>query len=91
MNNVPRIIGKEEGWANYLYLVKEYIEENNKLPLETVYSYSLGSWINKQKENYDPEITRCKKIMKKIEIYNLWKEFINDEKYKNYFTSNEEI
>jgi len=90
MNNVHIIVGNEERWANNLALVKEYIDENNKLPLRSVDGSSLGRWFSGQKNNYDPDITMCKQGMKNEEIWNLWTEFINDENYRHYFVSNEE-
>ncbi len=70
-------------WKNTLEDVKKYIDSNNKKP--TVYSDDkntkyLGRWIANQKNNYKNNI----KIMKEKEILNVWKNFINNPKYKDF-------
>ena len=48
---------------------------------------SLAMWIGSQ-------LKKCKnklEIMKDVEIYNIWTNFINDPLYKKYFESNEDI
>jgi len=44
-------------------------------------------WLSTQQNNYSKKI----KIMKNEDIQKKWIEFINDDKYKKYFMSNEEI
>ena len=46
----------------------------------------LGSWINTQQYNY----VKKQHNMKDENIRKKWEEFINDNKYKQYFISNEE-
>ena len=68
--------------------VKKYIDKNDKRPKgydKNIHIKKLGHWINSQQANYKKE-----NIMKTEEIYNKWTEFINDDKYKKYFISNEE-
>ena len=82
-------ITNEEEWKLNLEQVKKYINDNNEKPIETnknQYIRKMGRWINTQKQKYKLK----KEIMKNDEIYNLWTDFINDDKYKKYFISNEE-
>ena len=82
-------ISIEEKWFKNLEEIKKYIIENDKIPSRQDKNNNikqLGVWITSQKNNYQ----YIKKIMKNQEIYEKWKEFINDEKYKYYFISIEE-
>ena len=75
----------EEKWKENLEKVKKYIEENKKLPLSNDNNKEnkyINVWLYHQKENYKNK--NC--IMKNDEIYNLWKEFINE--YSEYFLKN---
>ena len=80
-----------DNWKENLCKVKKYIDENKKRPSkddkEDDNVKTLGAWIGTQTGNY------CKKtqIMTNTEIYDMWTEFINDPKYKEYFQSNEDI
>jgi superfamily II DNA or RNA helicase len=79
----------EDSWLEVLNDIKHYIDNNNKRPSEVSKNSNvktLGSWIGKQKYNYNKK----REIMSNEEIYNQWTEFINDEKYKVYFISNDE-
>jgi len=74
-------------WINKLELVKKYIDENNKKPSTTYKNNEikiLGSWISNQQQNYKSK----KNIMENENIYNLWTEFINNDKYKKFFEDN---
>jgi hypothetical protein len=42
----------------------------------------MGQWIGTQQTNYKKKDN----IMKNEEIYDKWTDFINDDKYKKYFT-----
>jgi superfamily II DNA or RNA helicase len=69
-------------WISKLNDVKNYINENNKLPTE--YSKNenikiLGIWVSHQIQNYKNR----KEIMKNDKIYNMWTEFINNYKQFN--------
>jgi hypothetical protein len=78
-----------EEWNIKLEDVKKYIDENKKRPLQSSKNINirfLGNWINVQQINY----TKKYNIMKDINIRNKWDKFINDEKYKRFFKSNEE-
>jgi len=70
--------------------VKEYIEKYKQIPscCSNIKDIKfLGKWISTQQNNfkYNKNIMKNSKI-----IYDLWNEFINDEKYKIYFNSFEE-
>ena len=74
-----------KNWKNRLDEVKQFIDTNNARPTPKS-NKELHSWLSTQ-------ITSSKKrlyIMKDEKIYNLWNEFITDEKYAKHFISNEE-
>jgi hypothetical protein len=69
--------------------VKKYIDENNKKPSPKNKDKNinfLGEWISSQLLNYKNKEFN----MKDKNIYNKWTEFINNDKYKQYFQSQEE-
>jgi superfamily II DNA or RNA helicase len=80
-------LSKKE-WISNLELVKSYIDENNKRPNNTDNNLEikkLGMWVSHQNTNYKKK----KDIMKDVNIRKLYEDFINDDKYKKYFLSNE--
>jgi superfamily II DNA or RNA helicase len=80
-------ISNNEQWENTLKIISEHVDENNNLPSTHDKDESikkLGSWIGTQKNNYSKE----KEIMKSPKIRKLWEKF--QEKYSEYFISNEE-
>ena len=80
----PYFISNEENWKTKLEEVKNYIDTNNKKPSgsdKNTLIKTLGMWIGSQSRNY--KIKEC--IMSNEEIYKLWTEFINNDKYKPYF------
>jgi superfamily II DNA or RNA helicase len=82
------IISPIEDWKNNLKEVKKYIDENNKRPShhnKDINIKKLGGWLGTQKKNYNKDIKLSKQIMKDQDIYSLWTQFINDDKYKQYF------
>jgi len=82
-------ISNEDAWLNNLNLVKKYIDENNKKPMKHGKNNEtkiLGEWISTQTKNYNKK----EQIMKTENIYDMWTEFINNNKYKKYFISNED-
>jgi hypothetical protein len=86
-------LSNEDNWINMLDMVKKYIEENNKKPLQynTKYSNnsnikSLGIWLSHSINNYKKQ----QKIMKDEEIRKKWEQFINDDKYKKYLINTNE-
>ena len=79
---------KQYTWIEKLNIVKNYIKDNNKLPSSTDKDKnikSLGSWVSRQKINYDKK----QEIMKNEDIRKEWENFIE----QNYilFKSNDEI
>ena len=88
-NNLGEILNGSELWLKRLEEVKKYIDENNKRPSsldDNKYIKQLSLWINTHIQNYKNN----KGIMIKKEIYNNWFQFINSDKYKEYFISYEE-
>jgi superfamily II DNA or RNA helicase len=84
-------LSNQELWTNNLNEVKMFIDKNNKLPTKESKNKeekTLGKWVSHQKHNHK----KNQFIMKlNIDIKKLWIDFINDEKYRNYFLSNKEI
>jgi superfamily II DNA or RNA helicase len=82
-------LSNEEEWFNNLEKVKLYINKNNKRPSsidKDIKIQQIGYWIGHQLENY----AKKQHIMSNEDIQKRWKEFIEDDKYKEYFISNEE-
>jgi len=77
-------------WKLTLDKVKEYIDENDKIQSERDKTKEIKKqyyWIRHQQQNYKHKIYNMKhKIYRK-----LWEDFINDDKYKEYVLSNEEL
>ena len=83
-------ISNEEVLTDTLAQVKKYIDKHEKRPSSNDKDHmtrQLGKWIEHQATNYKNK----KGIMKNDDIYNLWTNFINDNKYKKYFMSNEKV
>jgi hypothetical protein len=77
-------ISKEEKWKNKFEELKIFIDDNNHVPTE---KGELTNWFRTQKTNYKNRL----EIMKhNDDIYNIWKNFYEDIKYKKYFTTFEE-
>jgi len=77
-------------WFDTLKSVKIFMDENKKRPPSSSnvkHEQYLGSWIGTQIKNYNDK----QEIMSNQEIYEQWKQFINDTKYEEYFKSNKEI
>ena len=80
-----------EQWKVNFEKSKAYIDTNEKRPSQHSNDKNirkLALWISTQNANYKIEINQCRQIMKNNEIYNLWTNFINDIKYKEYFIDN---
>lgn len=72
-------------WLENLKKIKDYLDENKKRPPQQDKNNNikiLGHWISEQLMSYKKE----KNIMKNPEIRKQWEEFINDDKYKKYFS-----
>ena len=80
---------KSDSWHYMLEKVKKYINENNCRPgKEDVVEYrikQMGMWVANQLKNFKATT----EIMKKKEIYEEWKKFM--EEYEEYFRMPEEI
>jgi len=72
-------------WYENLEKVKKYIDENGRRPTPKS-NNKLRMWLQTQLY-YSKNIIN---IMKNKDIYKLWNQFINDDRYKKYFQSNEE-
>ena len=89
-NSIGVLTNNIEIWCNRLDELKKFIDEHKKRPSHGSKNKDdkfIGNWLHNQ-------ITKSKdrkNIMKEDEIYNKWNEFINDDKYKQYFMSNEQI
>ena len=76
-------------WISKLEWVKKYMNENKKRPSTTDKNKDVktyGMWISHQVTNYK----KNDQIMTENTIRKLWEDFINDDKYKIYFLTNEE-
>lgn len=84
-------LSNKEIWYNYLENTIKFMNKYNKKPhangKKNKDEKKLGEWINNQLNNYNKYIF----IMKEEEIRKSWEKFVNDDKYKEYFLSNEEI
>jgi hypothetical protein len=83
-------ISHEDNWFIYLEKVKKYLDDNNKRPSSSDNNDEikfLGSWIVRQIKNY----SKNEQLMENKNIRNSWEEFMNNEKYKKYFISNDEL
>lgn len=80
----------EEIWFDILDKVKIYINENNKRPSSESADTNikrLGIWLMTQNANYNSK----NKNMNNPKILSEWENFIEDEQYKIYFRTNEEV
>ena len=83
-------LSNDEVWNLNLLKVKEWIDINNKKPYDASESKEeifLSKWISHQIKNYKD----CSHSMTDTEKRKKWGEFIQDEKYKRYFLSNDEV
>jgi superfamily II DNA or RNA helicase len=66
-------------WKNKFNQLIDYRKIHNKNP--TVSSDKiLTNWISSNRQKYNVDILKCKECMKNQEIYDLWTEFIKNEK-----------
>jgi len=78
-------MSNNELWFENLRKAEEYIDINKKLPSKRSKDKDIkqiANWIGTQKQNYKSK----KGIMSDETIYDVWRDFINDGKYKQYFT-----
>ena len=75
-------------WYGYFDKLKQFIDKYNRRPSkENANEKNLGTWTSNQVNSYKNHSY----VMKDKTIKNIWKEFINDPKYKKHFMSKEEI
>jgi len=85
-NSMGKLTNGEEIWIKKLEQVKTYMDTNNKRPShhdKDKQIKQLGTWISTQQANYKKKA----QIMTNEEIYNNWTNLLNDDKYKQYFTT----
>ena len=86
----PNIMKSEfDIWKDTLQTIINFINQNNKLPIankNNELEFKLASWIQNQKRNYKNN----DRNMKNINFKQPWTEFINDPKYKKYFTKDDD-
>jgi superfamily II DNA/RNA helicase len=83
-------ISRYDKWIETLNKVKEFINENNRKPnshSKNKKEKTLGMWLVDQNKNYKSK----KYMMKNLDVRKLWEDFISDEKYRQYFMSNDDI
>jgi superfamily II DNA or RNA helicase len=74
------IISNIEKWKQSLFEYKQIIDNTGKRPSKTDKNKeikTLGTWGSHQQTNYHSDITKCKNIMKTVEIHTLWTNFID--------------
>ena len=82
-------MSNHEIWYDNLEKVKKFIDKELKRPnkrSKNQHEKYLGQWISGQSNNYKKKTF----IMKDKKIRECWKKFVRDEKYKEYFISNDE-
>lgn len=82
-------MSNENIWYRRYYLVIEYIDKNNERPSSKDKNEDvarLGLWMACQMCNYKNR----SQTMKNNQIYNEWHNFINSDRYKKFFISNED-
>ena len=88
-NSMGTLQNGVEIWTKRFDDSKQYIDTNNKRPSKYNKNKEikqLGNWLSTQRTNYKKKI----KIMSNNQIYNIWTEFINNDKYKKYIQTNED-
>src|SRR3989304_5983048 len=82
-------MSNEDSWMIILNEVKNFIDKNSKRPSQDSKNKKekiIGKWICTQIKNYKKQT----QIMSDDKIRKQWEEFTNDNKYKDYFMSNED-
>lgn len=57
--------------------ITKCMEEINK-------EHELAGWLQEQQQNYHPDISKSKGMLRNPECHKLYTEFINDPKYSKY-------
>ena len=74
-------LDNEQMWMDKLNKVKEYIDTNKKKPSSKKEEKNMYHWLYQQSTNYKNN----KHSMKEENIKKKWEDFIQDDKYKQYF------
>lgn len=85
-NSLGICLNDEEIWMKKFEDLKKYMDENNKKPVasdKNEYNRLLCKWLNYQRQHYKTKTY----LMKNSIFYDIWTEFINNEKYQQYFES----
>lgn len=85
------LYNSKEKWKYYYNKVIDFININNKNP--SIKSKNndeiiISRWLSNQKRSFDIDYSKCRYIMKDIELYNLWKETCENNNYSIYFKNN---
>jgi superfamily II DNA or RNA helicase len=85
---VEELSNPVQKWKNKYIKMCDFIDKNNKRPSlssKDPIEKKLGLWISTQNKNYNQKGSEfSKEIMKNIQIFQIWNEIINDEKYKKF-------
>ena len=84
------LMSNDERWYANLEKVKKFIDKEKKRPFNTSKNQDekiLGKWVSHQITNSNKKNF----IMSNKKIRECWEKFVGDEKYKEYFISNDEI
>lgn len=82
----PYFYNDEENWKQNLNNLKQYIINNEKMPIgnsEDKYVRKLFTWMHYNKKNYKNN------SMINNEVKHMWEEFINDDTYQKYMFDND--
>ncbi len=83
-------IDREDEWVIKLEQLKQFINKYKNTPSQVSKipdTAKLGRWLNQQKNAYQTKT--CTMLIP--QIYNRWKEFVESEKYSEYFLTNKEF
>ncbi len=89
-NYIEYFKSPEDIWKDNFNLLIEYIDTNNKKPSEksqNINERKLGKWLSHQNSNYGSKKFLMKDEM--TELYQIWTNFINDDKYVDLFATPE--
>lgn len=81
-------------WKDTLNRLKQYLNKMNEPPSTTDLNKEfklLGKWFSRQKMYYHDDLKQSKCIMRQVDIWLLWKDFMMDDQYARFFKTNEDI
>jgi len=87
-----------EIWKNKHSQMCKFIDTHKTTPSKTaknpldITEKIIGQWISRQKENYDPiDACHSKQIMKNQEIWQIWRDTLDNHKYNEYLADRDPI